>query len=251
MPCESFVVEWDHGNKFRFQQRLAKWLKKLPKPCGVFAANDDTAAQVSDACYFAGLRCPQDVAIVGVDNYPQCCENAVTSLSSIEIDFKEAGRLSADLLARLIANPALPPERVHYGPGRIVRRQSTRRLQTTDACILRAVENIRRGASLGLKAADVIRETGLSRRSAELRFRKATGKSILQEIYDVRLEHVLSFLEQPNFPISQIAEMCGWQSSAFLQRIFKQRTGMTMREWRNDRRPNDQRSEAGSDLISC
>ena len=192
---------------------------------------------MADVCHFLGLRSPEDVAIVGVDNLEIICENAITTLTSIEIDFRQAGRASADLLALAMENPRRAPQTVKYGEGRIIRRQSTRLMKTCDAHIARALERIRREACAGLKAADVIAEIGSSRRTAETRFRAATGRSVLEEINGVRLERAFSLLRRPNCPISLVAGECGWRTDAYLKRLFKRTTGLTMREWR--RRESD------------
>ena len=229
---EEFLETWSPRDRIRFHQKLAHWLKKLPAPCGVFAANDDTASQVADACHFAGIRVPQDIAVIGVDNLEIICENAVTSLSSIEIDFHDAGRVAADFLAELLDDPSLPPATRTFGDGRLVRRQSTRDLAACDARIARALERIRREACFGITASDVIAETGLPRRVAERWFRRAAGMSILGEINRNRLERVYALLRKPDYPISLIAQQCGWQTDVFLKRLFKRTTGLTMREWR-------------------
>jgi len=235
LPFVAFTDPWDPEDKLRLHKKLARWIRELPKPCGIFAANDDTASLVADVCHFVGLEVPKDIAVIGVDNMELVCENAMTTLSSIEIDFHDVGRACADLLARLLADPDLPPETVRFGPGRLVRRQSTRALQTCDARVSRALERIRREASLGLRAADVIADMGISRRMAEQRFRAATGKTILEEINDTRLAHAFALLRRPDYPISLIAEQCGWKADVFLKRLFKKKTGMTMREWRKSR----------------
>lgn len=228
----AFTDRWSAKDRIHFHKRLAAWLSHLPKPCGIFAANDDTACQVAEACHFYGLEIPQQVAIVGVDNLELFCENAIVTLSSIEIDFQNAGRLCADFLAQLLDNPNLPAETRSFGPSRLVHRQSTRNLASSDPQLTRALERIRREACLGLRAADIIADLNLSRRVAEQRFRHATGSSILGEINRVRMEHVFALLRKPDYPISLIASQCGWQADVFLKRLFKRTTGLTMRAWR-------------------
>ena len=41
------------------------FLAELPRPCGIFAANDDFAATVLDICTTDGIRIPGDMFIVG------------------------------------------------------------------------------------------------------------------------------------------------------------------------------------------
>ena len=235
LPFFSFTETWNLEDKARFHKKLEAWIRKLPKPCGIFAANDETAVEVADVCHFLGLEMPKDVAVVGVDNLEFVCENAMTSLTSIEIDFYEVGRKCVDFLARLLDNPDLPPETVMFGPERVVQRQSTCSIRTSDDRILRALERIRRESRFGLKASEVIAEMGISRRLAEQKFRAATGKTILEAINDTRLEHAFALLRRPNYPISTIATQCGWNADVFLKRLFKKKTGLTMREWRKHR----------------
>ncbi len=48
------------------------WLK-LPRPVGVFAANDSVAAGVIAACDHRHLSIPQEIAVLGVDNDESLC----------------------------------------------------------------------------------------------------------------------------------------------------------------------------------
>ena len=67
-------------------------------------------------------------------------------------------------------------------------------------------------------ASDILPMLGGSRRSAEKRFRAATGKSILEEILDL--------------PLGTLAGLAGFSSENHLQRQFKARYGMTLSAWR-------------------
>ncbi|HPC49812.1 MAG TPA: substrate-binding domain-containing protein, partial [Kiritimatiellia bacterium] len=55
------------------QLRLAEWLASLPKPVALFAAMDIRARQVLDTCLITGIKVPDEVAILGVDNDEQLC----------------------------------------------------------------------------------------------------------------------------------------------------------------------------------
>ena len=73
---------------------------------------------------------------------------------------------------------------------------------------------------------------GVTERLAETRFKSAVGHRITEEIANVRLEHALELLRDPKQGITPIANLCGWDSDAYLKRLFKKRFRMTMREWR-------------------
>ncbi len=230
-PALLFTEPWEIGNPLPVHKRFAQALSKLPKPVGIFAVNDYAALQATEACRLLGWECPNDYRLVSVDNEPMHCENNIPTITSIEQDFRGAGHLAADLLAECLANPDLPPKHLLFGPVRLVRRESSRSLKINDPRITRAVERIRRDAITGISASDILAEIPLSRRLAEKRFLAATGKTILQEIQDVRMEKVFELLAT-DVPIGHIAGRCGMQSDSFLKRLFKSRTGLTLREWR-------------------
>lgn len=220
------------GDVTEFTSQVRTFLTKLPRRCGIFAANDYVASIVLSLCKIEGLRVPGDFYVVGVDDNPNFCDNTHPSLTSIRPDFTTGGRMAAWMLARRMAAPNSPPEKELYHPCWMTRRLSTRHVVSNSANVLQALDKIRREACSGLKAADVVREMGLSERMAEMTFKAATGKRITEEITDVRLERVKELLSRPSQAIAPIANLCGWDSEIYLKRLFKQRTGMTMREWR-------------------
>lgn len=230
--CHRFEGEWTRGDMLAAQRQVAAWLKTLPRPCGLFAANDMAAELALTAAELAGIAVPTDLAVVGVDNDRLRCENTLPSLTSIEPSYSEAGRLAADLLKERLTAPGAALRQLRYLPDCLVRRGSTRSLQSAGIGIYEAVERIRREACLGLTPADVLRDIPCSRRLAEQRFRQATGRSIGEEIAEARFNRVFELLRNPTYPISQIISESGWESESYLKRAFKKRTGLSMREWR-------------------
>ncbi|MBQ6246466.1 MAG: substrate-binding domain-containing protein [Kiritimatiellae bacterium] len=248
----------------RFREGIASFLLALPKPCGVFAANDATASLVSSACAECGLSIPYDVALVGVDNHAEYCESGLPPITSISLDFERCGIVTAELLAAMMeargkrklsrnaalgGAAALRPQSGHlnavcgdggpaavatYGVDRVVRRASTAVLRVRDGRVSRALEWIRLNATRGIDVADVVAEMGCSRSLADLRFRQAAGHTILDEIHSRRLDAAMSLLRQGDIPIDEIPERCGYVRGPYLGMLFKRTTGRTMRQWRAD-----------------
>lgn len=210
------------------------WLESLPKPCGLFAANDFAAEYALSSCQLAGIRVPDDIAVIGVDNDIAVCENAFVPLSSIEPDFRESGRIAATLLEKLIAGKK--PERQTFGSSRFVRRASSCLTKRSDFTVRKAMEQIRNEACKGLKAHDVIRSMRCPRRTAEMRFRAATGMSVLEAIDEIRFEHALALLRKKSMPIADIAASCSFSNEIMFRRFFRKRAGVSPREWRNGAR---------------
>ncbi len=232
----SHMFLFDPARPFRdavdFQMRLRRWIEALPKPCGVLAANDFMGEQVLVACRNLDIGIPDQIALVGIDNEEMRCEHLNPTLASVEPDFRKAGRLAAELLAALAEGRAKPGTYRMFGPARAVRRQSMAVTQMPSRAVSEAMETIRLNACGGLKASAVLAAIGGSRSSAERLFRRVTGCSVLEKINERRFEEVLHLLSKPDVKIDSIPAACGYRSSSFLRRHFKERTGLSMQEWR-------------------
>ena len=211
---------------------VGDWLVSLPKPCGIFAANDLMAENIVAEAFARGLSIPNDIALVGCDDNPQICEHAEVSISSIMPDFPRCATLAVDALKCVMEGKSYTGESI-YGDIGVTRRASTRPIVGHPPQISAMLEHIRLNAFSGITAADVLDRFSGSRRSLEDRFRKATGRSILEEIQAVRLMEVERLLANPAVQIGSIASRAGYASENFLARLFKRTHGITMSEWRN------------------
>lgn len=218
------------------QGDLRSFLSELPKPAGVFAANDTTAREVISATNMLGIAVPDDIAVVSIDNHELIAPNVTPSLSSVEINFTEAGFLAAQMLDQQMSAPGVRMKNIFFGPLRVVRRASTSPLRRRDKCVEEARERIIRDATAGLTAADVVQMFPCSRRMAEIRFRHATGTSIGDAILEARFENVLLLLSRNDIRLDAIADLTGWKSPAVLRQYFKRRTGLSMRAYREQSR---------------
>ena len=65
-----------------------------------------------------------------------------------------------------------------------------------------------------------------------MRFRKAVGHSVLDEIHAVQLERAKQLLDGM-MPLKVISDFCGFENPNSLRKFFKSMTGVTMTAWRN------------------
>ena len=213
---------------------LLSWVKSLPRPCGILAANDYVAQIVLEACAQLRIAVPDEIAVVGVDNEVLICENTCPTLTSVMPDNDHAGYMAAEMLDGMIRGERQGSRT--FGVLTVVRRQSTCRYRRSDMRVLAAVESIRRKACEGLTARAVIAEMGCSRRLAEIRFREVTGHSILDEITEVRLANARMLLRDPRKTVEIVAARCGYNSAVALRKAFLSHTGETLSAWRKRQR---------------
>ena len=218
-----------------WQRRLRRWLEKLPKPCGIFAANDSVAVEVITAAEHGGLAIPREIAVCGVDNFVPICERTTPTLTSVQPDFLLAGELAARTLGEMAAGKFRQAVRLTFGPADVVRRASSRTGIRYDAEVAAAAELIRRKACERLTAKDVIATFKCSRRMAEMRFRQILGHSILDEIQAVRLTRAKELLANSTQDIASIPNFCGLKTANALCKFFRKETGKSPSEWRSSR----------------
>ncbi|MBQ0032174.1 MAG: substrate-binding domain-containing protein [bacterium] len=213
---------------------LARWLKALPKPCGIFASFDQRAKHVLDVCREIGLAVPQQVQVISVDNEVSICEQTVPALSSIAPDFESGGYAAATGLDRLLKARKPPRKCVKmlFPTREIVERASTTDLTAAGSRVLRAQNFIRRNACSGIEVTAVVRCVGGSRRLLEKNFRTVLGRSIKEEILDVRFAKVKDLLLHSHRPIESIGPACGFSAGNSLCNLFKRKFGMSMRDFR-------------------
>ncbi len=215
-----------------FFASIRPWLRALPKPCGLLAANDISGDLVLQACHMERIAVPKQVAVIGVDNDELVCAHTSPTLSSVRADFEQSGYLAAKLLDDIAAGRATAPCEVRFGATDVVRRNSTRKFARRDDAVRRALELIRAKACEGLSSAEVCRQIGGSRRQAETRFRAYVDSSIGEEIAAVRIERAKSLLLNRSIQIETIFSRCGYSDASSLRRAFKKATGLSPREWR-------------------
>lgn len=213
---------------------IQRELKQLDLPAGILANTDVTASLVTQAAAGMGLRCPEDLVIMGMWNEKIVCESTQPPLTSIEIDYHRLGYEAASILHRIITDPGYQaPAMTHIGGCQLVPRESTDHLSFDDELIASSLRYIRQQAPFRpLSVAEVIAQVPMSRSSFAARFKEAVGRSAKSEITRVRLEQVKKLLTQTDWTITRIAEECAFDSSQDLSRLFRKQLGQTPSEYR-------------------
>ena len=219
-------------NLARETAELAAWIAALPKPCGVFAANDLRAKDVIEVCRAQSIGIPLPVMVLGADDEEFICRQMQPTLSSIVPDFEKGGFLAAEMLVELIKGRQRRAERRLFGVRGIVERISTSDPNEAGRMVGRAQEFIRENATTGITVGDVAKASGASIRLLQKSFRAVTGATVSEMIQGARLRRVCSLLSETTTPIGRIAELCGFGDDAHLKKLFRRRFRCTMRDYR-------------------
>lgn len=234
-PCTVYESRWTQRHSRPWEQereRLAVWLRSLPKPIGVMACNDMRGQQVLDACRAAEIVVPDEVAVIGVDNDELLCELCDPPLSSVVPNPERIGYEAAALLDGLM-NGKAPDERERFiEPQGIVARQSTDVLAIDDPSIAAAVRFIRQVACNGITVSEVVERASVSRSVLERGFHKYLGRTPQAEIRQVQVKRVKELLTQTELSLAEIADLAGYDHPEYMCVVFKRETGCTPGQFR-------------------
>jgi LacI family transcriptional regulator len=211
---------------------IARQLHLMGPPVGVMAENDAVATDVLDAAQRAGLRVPEEVAVIGVDNDSVMAELGPVPLTSVDTARERVGYEAAALLDRLMDGAAAPRAPVLVAPAGVVIRQSTEMLAVSDPDILGAIRFIRENFRRPIGVADVAKHTFLSRRRLQDRFQETVGHSMNDEIVRRRLDLCKDLLTRTTHKIATIATLTGFLHVNRMIRTFNRKLGMTPGEYR-------------------
>lgn len=196
---------------------LAAWLRTLPNPVGIMGCYDYRARHVLEACKTAGLRVPDDVAVVGVDN-DVVCELADPPQTSIEQGKFQIGYAAAALLDRMMDGHEPEARRVVVPPVGLVMRQSTDLFHVPDPMVADAMRIVREKACRGVQADQVADRLRVSRSTLDKRFRHHVGRPVDQEIRRVRLERAKELLARTDLSPADVARESGFLHGPVSQR---------------------------------
>lgn len=232
VPCQVYAGHHQSTRQWAALQRdLCTWLRSLEKPVGIMAGNDTRARHILEACRSVGLRVPEDVAVIGVDNHELMCELTDPPLSSIEQGAQELGYRAAELLDQMMSGKR--PRKIAnlVAPERVIVRRSTDALAIGDADVATAMRFIRARACEHIRVADVLDEVAVSRSTLEARFRKIIGKTIREEIHDTMLRHAQTLIAAKELTLKQVAREAGFSHVQHMTNLFRRRLGRTPGEF--------------------
>ncbi len=101
-----------------------------------------------------------------------------------------------------------------------------------DETVLAALQYIRRHAWEEMSVAEVAHDIAVGRRLLERRFRSILGRSVLEEIYRVRVGRARELLTDTHLPITAVAAQLGLPSARRLDVVFGELTGLSPTAYR-------------------
>ncbi|MEO5916102.1 MAG: substrate-binding domain-containing protein [Luteolibacter sp.] len=212
---------------------LAGWLTQLPKPAGVMTVDYGGGNYLIRVCHALGLRVPDDVAVICVDDVDMCLSSSPT-LTSVEAANEIIGFEAIKTLDRMIQGSAPDNSFIRVEVVDLHVRQSTG-LKAAEVCdIAGAVTYINQHACHGLTVERLLQETqGVSKATFHKHFTAAIGQTPGAAIRERQFAEARRLLVNTKLSVTLVAEQSGFGSSSDFARAFHAAEGMTPSAFRD------------------
>ena len=214
---------------------LAEFLDGLPRPAAVFVVHDLRARDVLNAARLKGLAVPGDLAVLGVDNDVPICETCSPALSSIPTGDHALGYAAGRILNELLLGRSRGGRVIKTRNRHVVSRLSTDADALTDPFVGRTLAWARTHLDGKLDAATLARRICYSKRMLQLRFERALGVPLGEEIRRLRTRAAMELLAETDLPVADIASQCGFNSVSHLSLRLREATSLTPLAYRKSR----------------
>jgi LacI family transcriptional regulator len=212
---------------------LTSCLKRAAKPIGIFAANDEQALDVLESAQSAGFAVPEEIAIVGAENYLLAPDSMPTPISSVDTNLELLGYRGAALLDELMHRKPAPKEPLRVPAARLIARKSSDLMAVEHKGVARSVRFILEHCHEPISVKDLVSVAAMSRRGLHKAFIEHLGRTPGEELHRVRIDRAKTLLEESNHKMEVLARMCGYQSANSFCVAFKQATGMSPKAYRD------------------
>nr|WP_226895053.1 substrate-binding domain-containing protein [Luteolibacter marinus] len=213
-------------------RRLRQALASSPLPVGIWCGEDHLARRVCDLATDMGLRVPEDIAVLGLGDFP-VAECGHPTLSSIPLPGERIGFEALAVLHRHLIEGKRPPPFTPVPPPPVTRRESTAG-HSPDDPLGRAMSLIASGACEGITVKEVAAGVGMSPQSLHARFNRQFGQPPGEAIRGARLAAAKRHLADPSLTVSRVAALCGFDQVNRFSSFFRRETGSSPRDWRKD-----------------
>lgn len=101
------IGSWADTNANGADAQLAAWMALPEPPTAIVGACDKLAIAMLDSAKSAGLKCPRDLSVVGIDNRTAASE-ADPPLTTVDVPVEALGQSAMRLLIRMLGGEDIP-----------------------------------------------------------------------------------------------------------------------------------------------
>jgi len=198
---------------------LASLLLSLPQPIGVFAYDGIHAARVLAACQFAGLKVPENVAVIATSTNSSFCQNLNPSVTAVHNSIVRMGYDAVELLYERISEKSCDDFRF-CAPSPVIERSSTRIKVTDDPLLKRAFHWMDSTPMTDWNVDQLSAYLNCSRMTLQRHFRNSIQLTPKAYMLEMQLKAAQEKIMDTESTLLEIAHECGFSDSAHFSRTY-------------------------------
>lgn len=215
-----------------FQASLNKWLDQFTAPFALFMEAPQDVRIAMMLCQARGWCVPQDVAILSQSNIRAVVAHPPPQISSFDLNYERIGYEAAAMLDRMMDGEPPPDRPLMLPPKGVIARESTDYFAVEDDVVADALRYISANLNQSLSIDMIAMELAVSRRSLQMRFDAALGRSISDEIRRLRLAVAKRLLGDNDYQIGEVSRISGFGKQSYMTQVFRRELGMTPSAYR-------------------
>ncbi len=223
--------DWTQRRKW-----LLRHLQGAPKPTAIFVANGSLAVEVQELCDQVNIAVPDQIAIVGIEDYLLPIGGANRSITGVDTNLEEQGYQGAALLDRMMHGGAMPAQPLRIAPARIIVRKSSDIFAVAHTGVSRALNFIAQHFAEVISVDAVARVAGMSVRGLHQAFSEHVNCTPGEKIRSTRLETAKRLLAASDEKIESVARQCGYPNINTFFIAFHKAVGTTPGAYRKTTR---------------
>jgi LacI family transcriptional regulator len=234
--CQVYSAPEGKQSTIAWNEQLASlvdWVRQLPTPTGLLCWSAARGRQLTEACQYADIRVPDDIAVLGGEHDDLMSLISSPPLSTVDQPSEKIGFEAARLLEQLMQRVRPEAKSVMFSPTRVIVRHSTNLLAVDDRIVRAALRLIREQSSNGVNVNQIVSQLTVSRRALEQRFVQYIGRTPAAEIRRVRIETAKRLLVETELTMSEVAQAAGFSEQDLFSRTFRRSLKMTPTQFRS------------------
>lgn len=220
------------ANRTLLLASMGRWLASMDFPFAVLAINDVRAMDVIQCCRENGMRIPDDIALLGIDNNPAICPFVDPPLTSIALNYRGLGFEAAAMLDAQLGTPDNIPVVQPFDVFTLMERASTDILAPQDPLVEQALQFIVEHCHDPIQNSEICSALGVSYTLLNRRFTTSMNSSLHDNLQKARLQRAKKMLADPQCRLKEIASACGFQNPQYFSTVFRRKEGMTPKQYR-------------------
>lgn len=223
-PHELFIDKIQNlKNEEQAFSLIGKWFDTLEFPVGILLDTDSFYGIICELCMERGLSIPDDVPVVGINNFPAICLTRSPTLTSIEQSDTQYGYNALKMLHDHIIHPqSVKTNEIIIKSHRLLARASTAVTFVENPKLNEAIKFIRGNLGTYFSMDDVVAVTGCSRRWLETSFKAHLGSTPASYIQVLRIQKAKQLIaDYPRLDLHEISTKCGFSSKRHMVDVFR------------------------------